>query len=105
MKHKLILKELARYKIGTFADIIYRNALLRAKHEAFVYEKTRLTWAEYNDKVNQLVHALHKMNVKKGDVLGILAWNCIEYAYFSGAAMKGGFIASPYNSRLKAAGV
>jgi len=102
MAQKLLLKELARYKIGTFADIIYRNALLRANNEAYVYENTRLTWSQYNQKVNQLIHTLHKMKVKKGDVIGILAWNCIEYAYFSGAAMKGGFIASPYNSRLKA---
>jgi len=39
--------------------------------------------------------------VKKGDVIGILSWNCLEYAYIYGAAMKGGFIASPFNPRLK----
>lgn len=103
MKQKLILKELSRYKIGTFADIIYRNALLRPNDEAYVYGDTRLTWSQYNDQVNRLVNALHKMNVKKGDVLGILAWNCMDYAYSTGATMKGGFIGSPYNSRLKAA--
>ena len=37
MSANLILKELSRYKIGTYADIIYRNALLRADHEVFVY--------------------------------------------------------------------
>jgi len=42
------------------------------------------------------------LNVNIGDVIGILAWNCLEYALFYGAAMKGGFIASPYNTRLKA---
>jgi acyl-CoA synthetase (AMP-forming)/AMP-acid ligase II len=42
------------------------------------------------------------MGVKKGDVIGILSWNCLEYAYFNGAAMKGGFIASSFNPRLKA---
>lgn len=100
--NKLILKELSRYNIGTYADIIYRNAILRAKKEAYVYGNVRLTWSQFNQKVNQLIHALDKMNVKEGDVIGILAWNCLEYALFYGAAMKGGFIASPYNTRLKA---
>ena len=40
MPTNLILKELSRYKIGTYADIIYRNALLRADHEVFVYGDT-----------------------------------------------------------------
>ena len=38
----------------------------------------------------------------KGDVLGILSWNCLEYTLVYGAAMKGGFIASPFNARLQA---
>src|SRR4030042_1752290 len=37
MSKRLILKELSRYKIGTYADIIYRNALLYSDEEAFKY--------------------------------------------------------------------
>ena len=33
----LILKELGRYPLGTYADMIYRNALLTAERSAFVY--------------------------------------------------------------------
>jgi long-chain acyl-CoA synthetase len=99
---KFILKELSRYNIGTFADIIYRNAILRSKQEAYAYGKVRLSWSQFNQKVNRLINALNRMNVKKGDVIGILSWNCLEYAIFFSAAMKGGFIASPYNTRLKA---
>lgn len=102
MKNKFILKELSRYDIGTYADIIYRNAILRANEEAYVYDNMRVTWSQYNQKVNQLIHGLNRLNVKAGDVIGILAWNCLDYALFYGAAMKGGFIASPYNTRLKA---
>ncbi|MCJ7655458.1 MAG: long-chain-fatty-acid--CoA ligase, partial [Dehalococcoidia bacterium] len=40
--------------------------------------------------------------VKKGEVIGILSWNCLQFADVNGAAMKGGFIASPFNPRLKA---
>jgi acyl-CoA synthetase (AMP-forming)/AMP-acid ligase II len=101
MERRFILRELSRYKVGTYADIVYRNALLYSKEEAFKCGPETLTFAEYNTKVNQLIHALFSIGVNKGDVLGILSWNCLEYPVVYGAAMKGGFIASPFNPRLK----
>jgi long-chain acyl-CoA synthetase len=100
MKDKLILKEMCRYNIGTFADIVYRNALLHADREAFVYGPQRITFAQFNSRVNSLIHGLRSLKVKKGDILGILSWNCLEFVDVYGAAMKGGFIASPFNPRL-----
>ena len=102
MSKYLLLKELSRYKVGTWADIIYRNALLYPDQEAFVYGDTRITFSEYNARVNSLIHALQAMGVKKGDVIGILSWNCLGYVDVYGASMKGGFIASPFNPRLQA---
>ena len=101
MPSKFILKELCRYDIGTYADIVYRNALLYPDEEAFVYRNQRITFAQYNQRVNSLIHALIEMGVKKGDVLGILSWNCLGYIDIFGAAMKAGFIASPFNPRLQ----
>ena len=101
MHSKFILKELSRYNIGTYADIIYRNALLYPAEEAFVYRNQRITFAQYNQRVNNLICALTELGAKKGDVLGILSWNCLDYIDIFGAAMKGGFIASPFNPRLK----
>jgi long-chain acyl-CoA synthetase len=100
MTHKLILKELCRYNIGTFADIIYRNALLHSDEEAFIYDSKRITFAKLNTRINSLIHALCSLEVRKEDVIGILSWNCLEYVDVYGAAMKGGFIASPFNPRL-----
>ncbi len=102
MTGKFILKELCRYNIGTFADIIYRNALLYKDVEAFVHGERRVTFNQFNARVNRLINALWSLGVKKGDVLGILSWNCLEYTEVYGAAMKGGFIASPFNPRLQA---
>jgi len=102
VSEQLILKELSRYNLGTFADIIYRNALLYPKYEAFIYRTERITFAEFNARVNSLIHALWSLGVHKADVLGILSWNCQEYADVYGAAMKGGFILSPFNPRLQA---
>ncbi len=101
MSKRLLLKELSRYNVGTWADIIYRNALLYPNQEAFVYGDIRITFSEFNTRVNRLIHALHEMGVKKGDVLGILSWSCLQFVEVYGAAMKGGFIASPFNPRLR----
>jgi long-chain acyl-CoA synthetase len=99
---RLLLKELSRYKIGTYGDIIYRNALLYPDQLAFQCGPARVTFSGFNARVNKLIHALTALGTKKGDVLGILSWNCLAYTEIYGAAMKGGFIASPFNARLKA---
>lgn len=100
MPARLILKELCRYRRGTFADVIYRNALLHPDAEAFVCGGRRITFSQFNGRVNRLIRSLHRAGARKGEVIGILSWNCLEYTDFYGAAMKGGFIASPFNPRL-----
>ena len=97
----LILKELARYPLGTYADVIYRNALLHGDRSAFAYGAERVTFSEYNRRVNSIVHALHAMGLRKGDGVGILSWNCLEVTDVTGAAMKGGFIVSPFSPRAE----
>jgi len=102
MTSKLVLRELSRYNIGTFAEVIYRNALLYSDDIALKYGSENVTFAEFNTRVNSLIHALQSMGVHKGDVIGVLSWNCLDYVYVFGAAMKGGFIISPFNCRLQA---
>jgi long-chain acyl-CoA synthetase len=102
MMKKLILKELGRYRIDTYADTMYRNALLHGEKEAFVCGRERVTFAQFNERVNRLVHALYALGLSKGDGIGILSWNCLECTEIHGAAMKGGFIVSPFNPRMQA---
>ena len=68
MSEKLILKELCRYRIGTYADVIYRNALLHSESEAFVYGEERITFQSFNSRANSLIHALMALGIKKGDI-------------------------------------
>lgn len=97
-----ILKEASQYRVGLLGDIILRNALFHGDRVAFVYGDERITFKSYNERVNRLIHALTDMGVKKGDVLGVLSWNCAEYMDIFGAAEKGGFIIAPINVRLSA---
>ncbi len=101
MKKTLVLKELSRYPIGTYADIIYRNALLYPDELAFKCRDESVTFLDFNKRANRLIHALQGFGISKGSVLGVLSWNCLEYTEVYGAAMKGGFIASPFNARLQ----
>jgi len=99
---KLLLRELSRYDLGTFADIIYRNAVLYPDSEAFVYGSERTSFKRFNERVNRLIHGLQALGIHKGDVIGILSWNRLEYPEVFGAAMKGGFILAHFNPRLQA---
>ncbi len=100
MEQEFMLRELSRYEIGTFADIIFRNAYLHPDDEAFVYGSQRISFSQFNARTNSLINALHSLGLRKGSVLGVLSWNCIQYMDIHGAAMKGGFISSPFNPRL-----
>ena len=102
MTSKFTLRELSRYQLGTFADIVYRNAILYPDNEAFACGSERMSFKRFNERVNRLIHGLHAMGIQKGDVIGALSWNGLEYAEVFGAAMKGGFILAHLNPRLKA---
>ena len=102
MSGKLTLKEFCRYQLGTFADIIYRNAILYPDSEAFVCGSERISYKRFNERVNSIIHGLQARNIHKGDVIGILSWNRLEYPEVFGAAMKGGFVLAHFNPRLQA---
>lgn len=102
MSGKLILRELSRYQLGTFADIIYRNAILYPDSEAFVCGSERVSFRHFNERVNKLIHGLQALGIQKGEVIGILSWNRLEYPEVFGAAMKGGFVLAHFNPRLQA---
>jgi long-chain acyl-CoA synthetase len=99
---KLLLRELSRYQLGTFADIIYRNAILYPDSEAFVCGSERVSFKRFNERVNRLIHGLQALGIQKGDIIGILSWNRLEYPEVFGAAMKGGFVLALFNPRLQA---
>ena len=102
MTTKLLLRELSRYQLGTFADIVYRNAILYPDSEAFVCGSERISFKRFNERVNRLIHGLQDLGIQKGDIIGILSWNQVEYPEVFGAAMKGGFVLAHFNPRLQA---
>jgi acyl-CoA synthetase (AMP-forming)/AMP-acid ligase II len=67
-----------------------------------IFEGQHLSYVQFNERVNKLANALRRLDLQKGDRIGILQVNCPQYleAYF--AAAKIGAIFVPLNFRAKA---
>ena len=71
MSDRLTLKELSRYELGTFADVICTNAIFYPDHEAFVRGSKRISYKGFNESLNRLIHGLRELNIQRGAVIGI----------------------------------
>ena len=83
-------------------DIVASNARLFPNKLAIIDDRTRLTWLEFNSRVNKLANALLGLRLKKGDRVAILCENGHEYAEFLFAVAKAGLITVCLNYRLTA---
>lgn len=66
---------------------------------AIIYADKRLSYKEFNDRVNSLANALIDMGVKKGDTVAALLHNCPEYMEIFFACYKIGALAAGVNHR------
>ena len=72
------------------------------ERDCIVFEGKRWTYAQINERVNQLVNVLTKLGVEKGDRIGMLHVNCNQYIETYYASAKLGAIFVPLNFRAKA---
>jgi fatty-acyl-CoA synthase len=99
MQSKQAIEEALGRRI-ILGELIARNARKFPNKEAVVYGDTRLTYHEFNARINRLAHALMDIGIEKGEKVAILLFNCNQYleAYF--ALAKIGAIVVPVNFRL-----
>lgn len=62
-------------------------------------ERRSVTFSELNTRVNKLANALLGMGLEKGDKLGVVSYNCIEFMEVYLAAAKSRVIVVPLNWR------
>ncbi len=88
----------------TFYDLINRNAVSYGSLPAWfeVDDQRTLTFAGYKRRVDQLACGLQKAGLKKGDRIGVLGKNSLEFFTLYGAAAALGGIVLPVNWRLSA---
>ncbi len=81
-------------------DMLKRAAKCYPDKEAVVFEDTRLTYAQFNERTNRIANALLDMKVKKGDRVAIISHNSNQYAEAFFAITKIGAVSTNLNWRL-----
>ncbi len=85
--------------------LIPRHARYRPNHLAVIYENQRLTYAEFNVRINRLANALLKMGIQKGDKVATILPNCLELLEIYWAVAKIGVVVVPLSPLLRGAGL
>ena len=88
----------------TFYDLIARNAVCFGGQSAWfeVDDDKSLTFLQIKEMVDRCAFGLQTNGIKKGDRIGILGKNSLEYFLLYGAAGALGAILLPINWRLSA---
>ncbi len=86
----------------SFYDLIIRNAVAFADCSCWreIEDGRQLTFADYKTKVDQLADGLSRIGIQKGDRLGAVGKNSLEFFLVYGAAAALGAIVLPVNWRL-----
>jgi long-chain acyl-CoA synthetase len=88
----------------SFYDLINRNAVAFGNttcwHE--IDDGRQLTFAEYKNQVDLLARGLNRVGIDKGDRIGVIGKNSLEFFLVYGAAAALGAIVLPINWRLSA---
>ncbi len=88
--------------LGTLRDNFVGNVARWPDRKAIIAGARTYTYGELNACVNQLAHFLAHLGVRKGDGVGLLLYNCAEFAISFLACQKLGAVSSCLNYRLSA---
>ena len=84
----------------TLGDIIRKGAQIHSQGEAIVFEDTRLTFKQLDERVNALANVFLGMGCRRGDRIAVLSDNTHRYIETYFAAAKAGLVVLPLNVRL-----
>ena len=83
-------------------DLISKMAKKFAKKDALIHGDKRLTYKELEERTNRLANSfINELNLKKGDHVGILLYNCIPYVEVYVASYKCGAAGFGINYRYR----
>jgi acyl-CoA synthetase (AMP-forming)/AMP-acid ligase II len=82
-------------------SLLPRHALQRPDHTAVVFEDSRLSFREFNARVNRLANALRGLGVKKGDKVATILPNCLSLLDTYWAVAKIGAVVVPLSPLLR----
>ena len=85
----------------TVYHLLKRNAKYYSARTALISGDEKVTNRQLLDIVDRLAAGLQQAGIEKGDRIGVLAQNCLEFVYLYGAAARIGAIVLPVNWRLQ----
>ncbi|MCL6598265.1 MAG: acyl-CoA synthetase [Alicyclobacillus macrosporangiidus] len=90
----------ARARRNTLGDVLHRTRSRCPDKLALVYQGERLTYAQFDDRVNQTARALAEDGVQRGDRVAILSRNSMDFAVVNFAIARLGAVLVPINYML-----
>jgi len=85
--------------------LLPRHARYQPDHLAVVFEDQRLTYRQFNKRVNRLANALVEMGIAKGDKIATILPNCLELLDIYWAVAKIGAVVVPLSPMLRGTGL
>ncbi len=82
-------------------SLLTRHARYRPDHLAVIFEQRRLSFRDFNQRVNRLANALLTLGVSKGDKIGAILPNCLELLEIYWAVAKIGAVIVPLSPLLR----
>ena len=86
-------------------SLIARHAQYRPHHTGVVFENQRLSFWEFNRRINRLANALLNLGVRKGDKVATILPNCLELLESYLAIIKIGAVIVPLSHLLRGKGL
>ena len=87
-------------RLLTIADAVATHARLSPAKIGVRDSRRQLSFAKWNQRASSLAHGLLGLGLCKGDRVGVLAYNCIEWMEIYVALARAGLVAVPINFRL-----
>ncbi len=87
-------------RLLTIADAVATHARLSPAKIGARDSRRQLSFAEWDRRASSLAHGLLGLGLCKGDRVGVLAYNCIEWMEIYVALARAGLVAVPINFRL-----
>src|ERR1700675_3982691 len=82
-----------------------RHARYRPDHTAIVFKEHRLSFHEFNRRVNRLANALLDLGISKGDKIATILPNCLELLDVYWAIAKIGAVVVPLSTLTRGKGL
>lgn len=85
--------------------LISYHARYRPNHLAVIYKDQRLTYAQFNARVNRVARALLALGLQKGDKVATILPNCLELVELYWAVAAAGLVIVPTSPLLRGQGL